>query len=81
MTRSPKTETGSLLLNRASKEMNPAKLMALVKELCTDLEDRTKATSPLTGQTPNPPFRLGRHALYRGMPLGISPLRIESAQL
>ena len=39
------------LAEQASKEMNPAKLMTLVKQLCSALEDRKKATSPLTGHT------------------------------
>jgi hypothetical protein len=39
------------IAEQASKEMNPAKLMSLVKQICTALEDRRKPTSPLTDPT------------------------------
>jgi hypothetical protein len=39
------------IAEQASKEMDPAKLMTLVQQLCSALEDRKKGSSPLTGQT------------------------------
>jgi hypothetical protein len=39
------------IAEEASKEMNPERLMTLVKQLCSALEDRKRGSSPLTGQT------------------------------
>jgi hypothetical protein len=43
------------IAEQASKEMNPAKLMTLVKQLCSALDDSKKAAAldrpDLTGQT------------------------------
>jgi hypothetical protein len=39
------------IAEEASKEKNPAKLMALVRQLCSALDDSKKAPAPLTGQT------------------------------
>jgi hypothetical protein len=39
------------IAEEASKEKNPAKLMILVKQLCSALEERKNGGSPLTSQT------------------------------
>jgi len=39
------------IAEEASKEKNPARLMALVRQLCSALDDSKKAPAPLTGQT------------------------------
>jgi len=41
------------IAEEASKEMDSAKLMSLVQQLCSalDAQDRKKAASPLTGKT------------------------------
>jgi hypothetical protein len=41
------------IAEQASKEMDSAKLISLVQQLCSalDAQDRKKAASPLTGQT------------------------------
>jgi hypothetical protein len=47
------TEDWISLAEQVSVEMNPAKLISLVQQLCSalDAQDRKKATSPLTAQT------------------------------
>jgi hypothetical protein len=49
MTPAPENTDWLSIAEQVGEEVDPAKLRTLVKQLCTALEDRRKATSPLTG--------------------------------
>jgi hypothetical protein len=51
MTTHSENEEWLFIAEQASKEMDPAKLVSLVEQLCSALDDRQKAASPLTNQT------------------------------
>jgi hypothetical protein len=49
----PPREDWAPLAEQASKEMDPEKLMSLVKQLCSALDDRKKALPPSHDDRPN----------------------------
>jgi len=50
MTTHPENGDWRSIAEQASKQMNPTKLLSLVQQLCSALDDRQKAAPPLTAR-------------------------------